>query len=379
MGYHIRQSRTRLLILVIVASLAAAGLWLLPITASASPPHQAGTPTRPPTGVEATVAVERAFVFAAPTRTADTLTFVYERERVPVYGQSADGVFLLVGVDTLEGWVLRAQVDVVGNLAAVPVIEPSSPAPAPTRTITPFVASATPDTRPTRTPLPSRTPPPSFTPVPSADTGADTATPSPPSSADTTPIPTSDSPLAPGVFPGTPPPISITLPDEWKALHLIVPYRSFASNAGTVPLTIYFGPLPGSVQGYVYLFWGFPNIVDMDGNYNFWADGLQLLRGTFVDDSCNLGIDQNPKAFYVGGEEGVGTFYQAVTCGEGVTDTAGWFVVVRVDEGNYAFFTAVEPLDTLPQMQYDLQAILDSVDFTPPVDESAGGDAEDAG
>ncbi len=305
----------------------------------AAPENQPPSPT-PPGVIDALVAVERAVVFAAPERTAEPLTYVYERERIPVYGQTPDGVFLLTTVDTLDGWVLRAQVDLNGDLAQVPVIV--SPALAvhvtltPTLTITPYQ----PPTPVTVVPSPTRAP--TRTPQPGADTGAD-----------------SNMPLLPGV----PPPVTLTLPPGWESVDLVVPLRTFDGELHDAPLTIYFGPLAEGVNGYVYLYWGFPGTVDyITQEYNPWADGVQILRGSLVGESCNLGrYDQ--RVFQVGEYEGVGAYYQASECDDEAS-TAGWFVSLRVDTIPFAFFTAVEPWDALNDYQLVLQTLLDSVTFT---------------
>ena len=312
------------------------------------PATVAGAQSRTPTpagAVTAVVAVERAFVFPAPDRTATPLTYVYQREALPVLGQTASGVYLLVAVEDLQGWVLAAQMDVSGDLAAVPVAEETPTTP--TLTITPFRASPT-VAAVTRVPLPTRPPAPTanmpVTPVPGGTV---------PPSAD-----------LPAVLPGTPPPLRITLPEGWNALHLEVPFSTFDGQTRSIPLSIYVGPLPGGAQGYIYLYWGFPNVVDFDGELNLWADGVQILRGSLVGSSCNLGLDEQ-RTFSVGGHEGVGTYYAAVGCAD-ETDTTGWFAALRVDEGCYAFFTAVEPFDALAEQRGALQAILDTVEFLPP-------------
>ena len=306
---------------------------------------QARTPT-PPGAVTALVTVERAYVFAMPDRSAPPLTYVYQREALPVLGQTASGIYLLVAVEGLEGWVLAAQMEVSGDLAGVPVIESTRATPTVTLTITPFRASPT-SALVTRAPLPTRNP-------------IATARPA------TTPLPGGT--VTPGaellaVLPGTPPPLSIALPEGWDALDLEVPFNSFDGQTRSIPLTIFVGPLADGVQGYIYLYWGFPNVMTFDGKFNPWADGLQILRGSLVGSSCNLGLDQQ-KAFTVGGREAVGTYYAAVGCAD-ERDTAGWFAVLRVDEGSYAFFTAVEPFDALAAQRGALQAILDTVEFAP--------------
>jgi len=318
--------------------------------------EQAPTATPAPvSGVTAVVAVERAFVFPVPDRLAEPITYLYERERVPVLAAAADGVFLQVTVGEQPGWILRAQVELEGYPAPLAAVDTPAPSATPTATVP----------RPTPTPIPLATatslPGSPTDPAPTADT-----TPA----ADGTPAagdagaPASD---LPAVVPGSPPPLTITLPEGWEALDLIVPFESLAGDLTEVPLTIYFGPLPGDVHGYIYLYWGFPNVAALSGEYNLWADGVQLLRGSLIGESCTLGLYEQ-KLFSIGGIEAVGASYQTSDCVE-ETNTAGWFGVVRVYDGSFAFFTAVEPLHAIVDQRDALQAILDSVEFLPPEDE----------
>ncbi len=323
----------------------------------AAPPRQEVTPTTPI--VVATVAVERAVVLPFPDRAAEPLLYLYEREQVPVIGQSADGVFLYVPVDHLYGWVVAAQFDVTGDLATMPVLEDNSPLPSPTVTITPFGAgdgaTAEPGVFPTRTPLPTRTP------------GANAADPA------LTPQPTGTAgDLAGQILPGEPPPITITLPETWQTGHLIVPYQTFDGAVHDVPLSIYTGDFAADAKGILYVYWGFPNTVDWvkynvtgEYEYNLWSDGVQLLRGSLVGKSCNLGL-YDQQQFTVGALDGIGAYYQAADCGGDEKDTAGWFVVVQVLGGSFAFYTAFEPWTMREDYQADMQAILDSVTFLPP-------------
>ena len=324
----------------------------LAIVLAAIPPAIAGfgaqaltsTP-EPASGVTALIAVERAFVFPIPDRLAEPLTYLFERERVPVLAVSPDGVFLLTSVDGQQGWILRAQVELEGDLSQLERPVTSTPAASPTA-------------------APRR-----FTPTP---IGAATAT-AAPGQNDLTPAPGMtaaaqdgdvDTGDLPPVLPGAPPPLTIALPDGWEALDLVVPFRPLAGNLTDVPLTIYFGPLSGGARGFIYLYWGFPNVATLDGEINLWADGVQLLRGSLVGESCTLGLYEQ-KMFSIGGLEAVGASYQTSDCA-GETDTAGWFGVVQVYGGSFAFYTAVEPLHAIVDQRDALQAILDSVEFLPP-------------
>jgi len=326
------------LLLALLAALALTG------TVRAAPGAQPPTPA-----AEAVVIVGRATVFAAPERSAAALTFLFERERIPVLGRSADGRFVQVMVDgTLIGWVLSAQVEISG---APPVVGlPGEAAPAASATPIP-TAARTPSATPTRSP--SRTPRPTPTPgvVPSL-------APSPTFPPDFTPSPTVETPP---VLPGTPPPLTLALPAGWETLDLIVPLRTFAGDTYDVPLTIYFGALADGVKGFIYLYWGFPNTMQLSGDYDLWADAVQILRGSLIGESCNLGVYAR-QAFEVGGRAAVGAYYQAADCAD-EDDTAGWFAALRVGAGSFAFFTAVEPWDALTAHQNTLEAALASVEF----------------
>jgi hypothetical protein len=318
---------------------------VFPNTAASSPGAQADTGTPVPTaeGIEVVIAVERAVVFPVPDRSAEPLTYLYERESVAVYGKTPDGVFLQIRIEGVEGWILAAQVDIIGDPDLIATVGPPLPTPTPTLTITPFRASPTPgnDTPPDS--------PPAATPTPAGTNG------------------TQDEPPPdelPAVLPGEPPPLTITLPEDWQALHIVVPFRTLGNEVHDVPLSIYFGPLDGGATGYIYLYWGFPNVVTLNGEYNLWADGVQILRGSLVGDDCQLGVYEQ-KTFTVGGLDAVGASYQTDGC-ETETNAAGWFGVVQVYDGTFAFYTAVEPLDEITRQRAALQAILDTVEFLPP-------------
>ena len=306
--------------------------------------------------VQAVIAVERAPVFPTPNRSAEPFTYLYERERVPVMGQHIEGTFLLVTVDGTPGWVLLVQVEIEGDLGQIPVV--GDELPTPTATFTPFQLTPVPsDTAvpagPTSTPQPTRTALPTRTPLP------DLPAISPDDLTDTpTPVPTMV------ILPGEPPPLEITLPTSWDQIDLLVPFESFDGVVQEVPLTIYFGPLPDGSSGLIYLYWGFRSNYDSKTNkYNLWADGVQILHGSFVGD-CQVGV-YDQETFAIGELEGTGAFYAASQC-EGENDTAGWFAALRVYDGGFAFFVAVEPFDALSENRLFLQNILDSVEFTPP-------------
>lgn len=335
-------------------------------------PTQDATEFNTPVIVFATIEVERASVFPVPDRGASPFTYRFQREQVPVRGVSADGVWLLTTVDGADGWLLRAQVSLSGDettlaMVALPTAEPPTVTPLPPLTATPTPTQSATALPASSTPTPAPTLPAGSTPtktlIPTQATLDPAAAESPTIAAVTDPPPGTAAASVtetPSIRLGEAPPLSITLPEGWQSGHFLIPFRTL-TTVQDVPLTIYEGPLPGGAQGHIYLLWGFPNIATPNGAINLWADGLQLLRGAMINPSCNLGIDAR-KTFYVGGHEAVGTFYTAIECEE-ETDTAGWFAVLQVGGGNFAFFTAVEPLGTLPEQLDQFQGILNSVVF----------------
>ena len=306
-------------------------------------------------GQTAVIAVERAVVFPRPNRNAPPLTYLFEREQVPVRGQSADGVFWLVAVGEGEGWILAAQAD-RGNDAPLPVV-----ALAASDTATPPLATLTRTPAPTTTPAASATPRSTAAPRTAPPTLTITPFPPPTSAALDLPEGAGATSTPRPIWPGTPPPLTLDLPAGWQAAHVLLPFQTPASIR-EVPMSLYEGTLPGGATGHLFLFWGFPNVTSPTGEISLWTDALQILRGSLVDQSCNLGIDLEPKTYRVGGHEATGTLFSAVDC-EGEPDTAGYFAALQVEGGNYAFFFAVEPPGAFADQLPALQAILDSVRF----------------
>ena len=329
---------------------------------NASPDPTEAAPSGPPSAV---IAVERAIVFPQPDRSAEPLTYLFEREQVPVHGRSADGAFLAVTVDGREGWILAAQADLAGDPAALEVIEPDEVAAASTPTVEPSpgvtpeaTSEATPDASPTAPPTATRTPRPTLTP--------EDATPAPltptarPTSAAIEP-PKAATPTQARIFPGTPPPLTLELPAGWQSAHILLPFRT-PMSVSEVPMSLYEGTMPGGASGHLFLFWGFQNVTGPSGEIDLWTDALQILRGSLIDPSCNLGIDLEPKTYTVGGHEAVGTLFSAVDC-EGEPDTAGFFAALRIEGGNYAFFFTVEPPGAFADQFPALREVLTSVRF----------------
>jgi hypothetical protein len=305
----------------------------------------------------AIIVVDDTIVYDAPDPNAAERARLAADDTAQIIGrQEADEngeayLFLLMDGEPL-GWVRASDVRVAGNLNDVVIVEAGDvPLSQTLPTVTVEVAiqqSATPRASliPTRTPDLASTSEfaPTATDVILTPTGLPTQTP------------------IPELLPGSPPPLSITLPQGWQTAHILVPLNSVYFQ-GELPISIYRGPLGSDVVGTLWIAWGFPNVTSPTGSVNLYGDGVQLLRGMIFDSqTCEIGLGGEQRDYQVGGLAAVGTIYSAVNC-EGSTDIAGFFAVLEVGGGNFAFFVGVEPVTAtdvgLPQMQ----AILDSIVF----------------
>ncbi len=242
---------------------------------------------------------------------------------------------------------------------------------------------------PTRTPLPSLTP--------SATLSLPTAAPiqtEPPQPTPTSPLlaATATPSLMPSATPnllrrGSPPPLTLDLPSDWRVGYQIVPVR-VALEAYPMNVAVYRGALREGGIGTLIVLWGFPSIAPPptlpplagtptappDPLSDFvsralYSDGLRLLQGAVIDITCNVGTTgQTPLS--VAGRAGVGTYFSVTQC-QGEPDTAGWFVGVRVDNRNYLFYVYVEPVEAYNAARAQLQEILDSVRFLAPTPTAA--------
>ena len=320
-------------------------------TATPQLPTPSPSPTFQPSATSsiplARVDVSRALVFDTPSRAANTLVTLFEGEQfraVSVSQPNALGdVFYEVELGSQTGWVLSSQVEIIGDVGQLAVIDPSeftTPTEVSDSVSTDPTASSTSDSSPTLAPLSATRDPDVSTVTPSATLPA-----------------TSDAPFAIREF--EPPPLTIDVPASWEAIHVLVPVANGIA-AGNVAMSVYEGPLPDEMQGTIWIIWGFPNIVNPLGEFDLWADGLQLLRGLMFN-QCNIGIDTK-REYDVGNQTGVGTIYSAVDCPEG-DDIAGYFTALQVEGGNYAFFTGVQPVGRASEGTVYLQEILDTVQF----------------
>ena len=341
-------------LIALCVPLAACGTDEPPDRGAASPTAAERAQPGPPSAV---IAVERAQVFPQPDRNSEPLTYLFEREQVPVRGQSADGAFWAVTVDGREGWILAAQADLTGDPAQLAVIDRAAGAETATLTAAPSPELSPPATL-TAAPTEPVTPRPSRTPTEPAPTAT-----ARPTSAAIAPDRDAATPTEARIFPGTPPPLTLDLPAGWEAAHVLLPFRT-PVTVSEVPMSLYEGPLPGGATGHLFLFWGFPNVTGPSGKIDLWTDALQILRGSLVDQSCNLGIDLEPKTYTVGEHDAVGSLFSAVDC-EGEPDTAGYFAALQVAGGNFAFYFAVEPPGAFADQFPALQAVLESVRFDP--------------
>lgn len=172
------------------------------------------------------------------------------------------------------------------------------------------------------------------------------------------------------------PPITLTLPQGWLPTYTTIVIPDLDGVNRPIPVAVYRGPVTGGT-GFIVLLWGFPSIVP--GNPfepegitapNMHAEGLRLFRQALVDPDCQrVGTDVQ-RDYMVGGLPAQGTEITILECSMTV-DTRGWFAGLRVDGMNFVFYVYTEPLQAMDTARGELQAVLDTVQFT--VEEVFGG------
>lgn len=331
------------------------------------PPERIPSLTPPGEGEPpiAQVKVERATVLAEPSRDGEAVFSLFNGEEVAALRVTEPDplgdVYYEVMLSTRTGWVLSSQVDIVGdqqlievvtladleNLTAVAVEStptPDEPAESPSETPTQAIPAtatltATPGPSPTITPHPDGAifpqPPPTATPAPAVD--------------------------QPVVLEGEPPPLVITIPENWEAFHAFVPVASqFA--AGNLAMSVYEGPISDELTGTIWIVWGFPAALkDPFGEQlDMWSSAIQILRGVMFR-GCNIGLDEQQE-YPIGDTVGVGSIFSAVSCDEG-DDIAGYFAGVEEQGGTYAFIMGVKPVDRVLEGLPLLRDIIATIRF----------------
>ena len=173
-----------------------------------------------------------------------------------------------------------------------------------------------------------------------------------------------------------PPPLDITLPDNWQVTGYDVQVlQDVDTNIRGFPFAVYSGPVTGGT-GTIVLYWGFPNLNLVNGASSLapdvWSDGLRLLNLAVVEQGCTVGTDLK-RTYRVGLLSAVGTQFSAVDCPE-LPDTRGWFAGVQEKGLNFVFYAYVEGAEVMDNNDLtafhaasdQLQAILDTVRFHVP-------------
>lgn len=174
-----------------------------------------------------------------------------------------------------------------------------------------------------------------------------------------------------------PPPIDITLPEDWEAVGYDVMVLNDVGEIRGIPVAVYQGPVTGG-RGTIVLLWGFPNIGDPfpeNGSPvapDLWVDGLRLLRIAVLEQGCNIGTDEQ-RSYRVGLLSAAGSQFSAVDCPE-LPSTRGWFAGLQEKGLNFVFYAyaegdqIVDPANSavFNQASQDMQAILDTVRFNVP-------------
>ncbi len=196
-----------------------------------------------------------------------------------------------------------------------------------------------------------------------AASAAQSPTPPPETTPEATPEVLLINPLTKGE--DLPPPIRITLPDNWGSAHDGLVFEDIG-EVRVLPFAVYGGPLPQGGDGYIVLLWGFPATMGSNPlqprEPNLYIDGLRYLRIVLLEVGCNVGTDFQYDDYTIGGLPASGTQFAAVDCPT-TTDTRGWFAGLNVDDVNFIFYTYAEPLAAMDGQEAFFQAILDTVEF----------------
>lgn len=162
------------------------------------------------------------------------------------------------------------------------------------------------------------------------------------------------------------PPLTLDLPDGWRAGYDTLVLQDIDAIRN-IPFAVYSGPVAGGT-GTIVLLWGFPNLVagnpfeQTEIEVDLWSDGLRLLRLAIVEEGCNIGTDLR-RQYAIGGLTATGTQFSAVDCPE-LADTRGWFAGLRQLNINFVFYAFTEPISAMETGREQLQAILDTAQFT---------------
>lgn len=118
-------------------------------------PTDTFTPSETPAEAQARIRVTRATVYLEPNINSLVLSEIPEGVSILTIGQTQDGIWYQVDAFGQQGWILRDQVDISGNLETILLVIPSeTPIPTNTPTFTPTnLPSATPTDLPSATPI----------------------------------------------------------------------------------------------------------------------------------------------------------------------------------------------------------------------------------
>lgn len=309
----------------------------------------------------AQVKVERATILNEPSRDGEAVLSLFNGEEVAALRVTEPDplgdVYYEVMLSTQTGWVLSSQVDIIGDSQLIEVVSiadlqnPTAVAVEPTLTLP--EPTATPTEAITSTPTLTVTPGPSPTITPHPD-GA--IFPQPPPTL--TPAPAVNQPV---ILEGEPPPLQITIPENWDQEHAFVPVGSNFAE-GNLAISVYEGPISDDLTGTIWIVWGFPAVTEdpFGDQLDMWSSAIQILRGVMFR-GCNIGLDEQQE-YPIGDAVGTGSIFSAVSCEEG-EDIAGYFAGVEQQGGTYAFFMGVQPVDRVLEGLPFLRDIIASVRF----------------
>jgi hypothetical protein len=70
--------------------------------------------------------------------------------------------------------------------------------------------------------------------------------------------------------------------------------------------------------------------------------------------------------FKIGSKDAIGAYFNASQCAD-IPDTVGWFAGLNQYGGNFLFYVYVDPIQAYNEGRGEIQKVLDTVVFRPPV------------
>ena len=178
--------------------------------------------------------------------------------------------------------------------------------------------------------------------------------------------------------PGTSPPLTLTLPKDWRVTYTRLPVVDQVGEA-LINVAAYAGPVTGDAQttgtGFIYVLWNYPSLAPANPGalptsvadfqkQQILGDAYRLLRGTVFDVSCTFGT-YGHNDFTIGKMPAYGQTFQSTACQDNSPDVVGWYAGLYQGGTGLLFYAYIQPVADYNLGRPDLQRILDSIVFSP--------------